>query len=75
MSMKIGIRAWIDFAFRKIFGKPDGAKKRVLTCSDDRSCLCVKCLTVAACSARRHAMMALSTHSTRIELRPLFAFP
>jgi len=22
MSMKIGIRAWIDFAFRKIFGKP-----------------------------------------------------
>ena len=21
MSMKIGIRAWIDFAFRKIFGK------------------------------------------------------
>ena len=20
--MKIGIRAWIDFAFRKIFGKP-----------------------------------------------------
>ena len=23
MSVKIGIRAWIDFAFRKIFGKPD----------------------------------------------------
>ena len=23
MSMKIGIRAWIDFAFRKIFGKPE----------------------------------------------------
>ena len=22
MAMKIGIRAWIDFAFRKIFGKP-----------------------------------------------------
>jgi len=22
MSMKIGIRAWIDFAFRNIFGKP-----------------------------------------------------
>jgi predicted transposase/invertase (TIGR01784 family) len=22
MSAKIGIRAWIDFAFRKIFGKP-----------------------------------------------------
>jgi hypothetical protein len=22
MSKKIGIRAWIDFAFRKIFGKP-----------------------------------------------------
>jgi predicted transposase/invertase (TIGR01784 family) len=22
MSMKIGIRAWVDFAFRKIFGKP-----------------------------------------------------
>jgi predicted transposase/invertase (TIGR01784 family) len=22
MSMRIGIRAWIDFAFRKIFGKP-----------------------------------------------------
>ncbi len=22
MSIKIGIRAWIDFAFRKIFGKP-----------------------------------------------------
>jgi len=22
MSMKIGIRAWIDFAFRKIFGNP-----------------------------------------------------
>ena len=21
MSMKIGIRAWIDFAFKKIFGK------------------------------------------------------
>jgi hypothetical protein len=22
MAMKIGIQAWIDFAFRKIFGKP-----------------------------------------------------
>jgi hypothetical protein len=22
MSMRIGIRAWIDFAFKKIFGKP-----------------------------------------------------
>jgi len=22
MSIKIGIRAWIDFAFRKTFGKP-----------------------------------------------------